>query len=808
MGLASSLTTALTGMSAAETQVDVVGNNLANSQTVGFKESRSIFATQFLQTYSIGSGPSATNGGTNPRQVGLGTRVAEITPKFTQGTVEISSSPSDLAIQGDGFFMVQDSSGARLYTRDGEFKTNADNELVTVTGNRLLGYGVNDDFELQTTALTSLKIPLGTAATAQATQNVQLQGVLTPSGDVADTAAVIESATLGDAIVPRADASGVTVGVAPTPDSSTISVGSAGGVGTLVPGNVYKYRFAFADASGTEGPPSSEISVTVPAGKDANVLTNLPSAGGEYPLIHIYRTDAGGSQFHLLGTANAGASYTDGNGTPVLATAPLDTSTLNGNYSYLITYSKTGVEESRPSVLLGPQNVINSRIHLQNLPIPSGPPGYDKVRIYRNVATDANQFYLVDEVNPGESYTDSKSDAQISDLNVPGNQTIDLDGPKLASNTLLTNVVSRNGLSYDQVFQLGTLEFDGRKGDRALGAKTMTVTATSTVQDLLDFMQQALGIQTSLDDPLHPLPGSVNNITGETGTLSAGGVINDGKIRFVSNNGVDNAVDVDLSAFKMTDTSGTVTTPNLNFGKLQDAKGQSAVADFVAYDTLGIPINVRVTAVLQERTDSSTVYRWFADSSDNSPISGADISVGTGLITFDGKGNFVSATNDQVDVERRNIPSSDPLQFTLNFSAISGLSQDKASLAVSRQDGSSAGTLTSFIIGEDGTIRGVFSNGVSRDLGQVRMARFTNPVGLEQVGNNNFAQGVNSGLPIEGNPGENGIGSIVAGAVELSNTDIGKNLIDLITATTQYRGNARVITAVQQLLDELLNLSR
>ena len=65
MGLASSLTTALTGMSAAETQVDVVGNNLANSQTVGFKESRSIFATQFLQTYSIGSGPSATNGGTN-----------------------------------------------------------------------------------------------------------------------------------------------------------------------------------------------------------------------------------------------------------------------------------------------------------------------------------------------------------------------------------------------------------------------------------------------------------------------------------------------------------------------------------------------------------------------------------------------------------------------------------------------------------------------------------------------------------------------------------------------------------------------
>src|SRR5262245_21381937 len=73
MGLASALTTALTGMTAAETQIDVVGNNLANSQTVGFKESNSIFATQFLQTHSLGSGPTEGSGGTNPRQTGLGT---------------------------------------------------------------------------------------------------------------------------------------------------------------------------------------------------------------------------------------------------------------------------------------------------------------------------------------------------------------------------------------------------------------------------------------------------------------------------------------------------------------------------------------------------------------------------------------------------------------------------------------------------------------------------------------------------------------------------------------------------------------
>ncbi len=139
---------------------------------------------------------------------------------------------------------------------------------------------------------------------------------------------------------------------------------------------------------------------------------------------------------------------------------------------------------------------------------------------------------------------------------------------------------------------------------------------------------------------------------------------------------------------------------------------------------------------------------------------------------------------------------------------LSGLAADKATLAASRQDGSPPGSLTSYVIGEDGTIRGVFSNGITRDLGQIRLARFANPNGLEQRGQNLYAQGINTGLPIEGQPGEDGIGSISAGALELSNTDVGGDLVNLVLASTQYRSNARVITATQQLFDELLNLRR
>ena len=119
MGLASTLSTALTGLTAAETTLDVVGNNVANANTVGFKESEAIFATQFVLTQSLGSGPTASTGGTNPRQLGLGTKVAAISPNFTQGTVEISSSPSDLAIQGDGFRSLEEGQAVEFEIVDG-----------------------------------------------------------------------------------------------------------------------------------------------------------------------------------------------------------------------------------------------------------------------------------------------------------------------------------------------------------------------------------------------------------------------------------------------------------------------------------------------------------------------------------------------------------------------------------------------------------------------------------------------------------------------------------------------------------------
>lgn len=166
MSLASVLHTALSGMSAATMTVRVAGNNLANSRTTGFKAGRATFATQSPATLHTGSAPSGANGGGNPVQIGTGVRTVGVATDFSQGSIALSSSPLHLALQGDGFFIVKDSSGGQAYTRAGEFQLNAEGEIVTAAGHRVLGFGVDDQFQADGSALTALSIPIGATTTS------------------------------------------------------------------------------------------------------------------------------------------------------------------------------------------------------------------------------------------------------------------------------------------------------------------------------------------------------------------------------------------------------------------------------------------------------------------------------------------------------------------------------------------------------------------------------------------------------------------------------------------------------------------
>lgn len=816
MGLASALSTALTGLNAAETTIDVVGNNVANANTVGFKASKAVFATQYLATQSLGSSPTAFSGGTNPRQTGLGTKVAEILPDFTQGTIEISSSSSDLAIQGEGFFIVQGEQGEYLYTRNGIFKTNAQNELVTINGERILGYGVDDNFQIEPTVLKPISIPLGSAAVAQATRNVYFEGTLRPNGDVANQGSVIRSSILGDADVPSPAVGGNPPIAVPSPSMPVTATLLAGG-GSLDAGN-YAYRVAYIDAAGNATFPSPESTI-ITANAGDQISVDLPAVPvgppGDFTGLRVYRSYNGGDYVELAEVAAGTPTYIDADSEAAVATNPRHEfvdQTGSHTYNYRVSFSSSlgSTPPSVPSPLLGQIAVSgNNSIKLTGLPtladVPN--PPYDTINIYRSLSSDHSDFRLLTQLTPGATET-TFIDA-IPDSVLENQPAISYDGPPPSfSTTRVIDLLRQDGPDTNELVfpETGVLQFTPRKGGRTLATKELVITDTTTVQDLVNFMEQAMGIQRTTADPVNPIPGS-NNENGPAG-FTPGGSLVDGRLQFVGNNGEDNSIDIGLSGLQLVGNSGTVYNVNMPFGTVQEAKGESAVSDFIAYDSLGIPIQTRVTVVLESRTSTSTTYRWFADSPDNQPATGARVSVGTGLIEFDGEGNVINVTESTVSVQRRDVSSASPLEFELDFSQLSGLATENSSLAASRQDGSPPGTLSSYIIAEDGTIRGVFSNGVTRDLGQLILARFANNAGLEQRGENLFAPGVNSGLPIMGRPGEQGIGRIIAGARELSNTDIGANLIDLILSSTQYRGNTRVIDSVQRMLDELLNLRR
>lgn len=129
------LSTAATGMSAQQTRIDVIANNMANVNTTGFRRSRAEFQDLIYQTLRTPGGP-AGDGTQLPTgvQIGQGTRTIATQPIFSQGSLAQTGGPLDLAIEGEGFFRVQRANGETTYTRAGNLKTNSEGRLVTVDG--------------------------------------------------------------------------------------------------------------------------------------------------------------------------------------------------------------------------------------------------------------------------------------------------------------------------------------------------------------------------------------------------------------------------------------------------------------------------------------------------------------------------------------------------------------------------------------------------------------------------------------------------------------------------------------------------
>ncbi len=166
----------MSGLQADTTSLNTIGNNLANLNTTAYKEQGTTFEDLFYQ--QIG-----TSGSNNPLQVGVGTRVSGTATDFTQGTLLPTGQSTDMALSGNGFFVV-DQNGVQQLTRSGDFQLSQSGNLTTTDGASVMGYPANNGVVNVNASLVPIQLPVGVTQAAQATQSVSITANLNAGADV------------------------------------------------------------------------------------------------------------------------------------------------------------------------------------------------------------------------------------------------------------------------------------------------------------------------------------------------------------------------------------------------------------------------------------------------------------------------------------------------------------------------------------------------------------------------------------------------------------------------------------------------
>lgn len=221
------------------------------------------------------------------------------------------------------------------------------------------------------------------------------------------------------------------------------------------------------------------------------------------------------------------------------------------------------------------------------------------------------------------------------------------------------------------------------------------------------------------------------------------------------------------------------------------------------YDTQGATVKMDVTFT------KTAANQWTVTGTYGTPAT--SVAMTDNVLTFDGTGELVTPADRSINIAGGLIPGM-PNAITFNLGDASQAGRvtqysGSATLSVTEQGGAPAGSLQSFSISQDGVIVGNYSNGRSKAIGQVALAVFTNPQGLERVGGT-WRATPNSGLAQIGVAAGGGRGVLSAGTLEMSNVDLAEEFTRLIIAQRGFQGNARVVTTADEVLQEVVNLRR
>ena len=223
------------------------------------------------------------------------------------------------------------------------------------------------------------------------------------------------------------------------------------------------------------------------------------------------------------------------------------------------------------------------------------------------------------------------------------------------------------------------------------------------------------------------------------------------------------------------------------------------------YDSQGVATPVNLYFQKTATANEWEVFDQLDDATATPPV----VATSIGSIKFDVNGKYdPSSTPIVLTVKPATNPNAPPVADLSVALDLSGATQFGSKFAISdlQQDGYAAGELKSINIAGDGTIMASYSNGINRAEAQIALTNFRNPQGLTAVGNNNWVESSDSGVPIDGKPGSGSFGTLRAGALEESNVDLTAELVNVMTAQRAYQANAQTIKTQDQVMSTLVNL--
>lgn len=845
-----SLWSGVSGLQAHQVAMDVEGNNISNVNTKGFKYSRADFGTMFSQTVKIATAPTDGRGGSNPLQIGLGVSVSSTTRIHSQGSVQTTNKNTDVAINGDGFFMVSDDGGLTRYlTRDGDFKLDAYGNFVNNAGFVVQGWNINWDDQTIDSSRTpkNIFIDPGMHIPAAKSTEVAVKANLNSGLNIGTSSRnlyALDSVHGWNTKTQRAEDENDT-GTTQfyTTSKNAVEVTEKGvDAGSLfnAKGQGLNLRdgqgiwVSYADAKFTtdraNGANVFDPNLTVAqqnnvifwGNKDISVTLDINLNGVRIQNDNIRSLD---EAIAYINTFTAPTDTRDGTGVKAVKKA-------DGSGIEFVNDNADGTTDNMKNIDLtvnvgnsaGERNTINYDANTGVFSPQGGNlttaqndtdwiAGAAQVGQPQNVkvVTAHKYIYSSNPVDIGPMYNPDGGPAFQPGANANTRPTEPGSAAYWdAVNGGLLNTNVRTFRTTEDLREL--LQRDARYGVDYDGSGTFAAADINQNIKVVVTADGHFAISNANEQSTVP-PNAINGVGNATTTDPKNMSFN---ITAYSNKqGTVSTNDAFTAIFKAFD--GPLVIGN-QIKESEQLKLSAFSAGLEIYDSLGSKHTLEVQFVKQSTTqDGGNEWQMIIRVPEPAEINTTgegpnNIIVGTAR--FNNDGSLASYTPRTINFSPNNGAAPNQ-QIKLSFGTSGsndGLvsSNSASTLTGQATDGYTSGNLKPDAIRVDdkGNILGEFTNGKTFAVAKIAMASVANNSGLEEIGGNLFKVTANSGNIVVGEAGTGGRGEMKTSALEMSNVDLSRSLTELIIIQRGYQANSKTISTSDQMLQTLIQLKQ